>query len=56
MSRSPEPENQPPGGQMLIYQEGGLKLQLRLDGQTAWLTQAAMASLYSVTENGRGAS
>ena len=49
MSRSLEPENQPPGGQMLIYQDGGLKLQVRLDGKTVWLTQAAMAELYQTT-------
>jgi hypothetical protein len=33
----------------LIYQDGGLNLQVRLDGQTVWLTQAAMAQLYQTT-------
>jgi hypothetical protein len=33
----------------LIYQDGGLNLQVRLDGQTVWLTQAAMAELYQTT-------
>lgn len=41
---------QPPGGQLLIYQDGGLNLQVRLDGQTVWLTQAAMAELYQTTK------
>jgi hypothetical protein len=38
-----------PGGQVLIYQDGALNLQVRLDGQTVWLTQAAMADLYQTT-------
>ena len=49
MSNSHEPGSQPPGGQLLIYQDGGLNLQVRLDGQTVWLTQAAMAELYQTT-------
>jgi len=39
----------PPGGQMLIYRDGSLNLQVRLDGQTVWLTQAAMAELFQTT-------
>ena len=39
----------PPGGQMLIYRDGSLNLQVRLDGQTVWLTQAGMAELYQTT-------
>lgn len=38
-----------PQGQLLIYQDGGLNLQVRLDGSTVWLTQAAMAALYQTT-------
>ena len=38
-----------PPGQLLIYNDGGLKLQVRLDGQTVWLTQAQMAELYQTT-------
>jgi hypothetical protein len=38
-----------PQGQLLIYSDGGLKLQVRLDGQTVWLTQAQMAELYQTT-------
>ena len=39
----------PPGGQMLIYRDGTTNLQVRLDGQTVWLTQAAMAGLFQTT-------
>jgi hypothetical protein len=50
MSQPDLPEPQPPSGQLLIYQDGGSKLQVRLDGQTVWLTQAAMAELYQTTK------
>ena len=46
---TPEPHNTPPAGQLLIYQDGATRLQVRLDGQTVWLTQAAMAELYQTT-------
>lgn len=36
-------------GQLLIYQDGGLNLQVRLDGQTVWLTQAQIAELFQTT-------
>lgn len=49
MSDSDVPAAQPPGGQLLIYQDAGLKLQVRLDGQTVWLTQAGMADLFQTT-------
>jgi hypothetical protein len=39
-----------PAGQMLIYSDGGLKLQVRLDGQTVWLSQAGMADLFQTTK------
>ena len=39
----------PPGGQILIYRDGATNLQVRLDGQTVWLTQAAMAELFQTT-------
>jgi hypothetical protein len=39
-----------PQGQLLIYNDGGVNLQVRLDGQTVWLTQAAMADLYQTTK------
>jgi hypothetical protein len=34
---------------LLIYSDGTLNLQVRLDGQTAWLTQAQLAELYQAT-------
>jgi len=40
----------PPGGQVLIYRDGSLNLQVRLDGQTVWLTQGAMAELFQTTK------
>jgi hypothetical protein len=38
-----------PQGQLLIYSDGALNLQVRLDGQTVWLTQAQIAQLYQTT-------
>jgi hypothetical protein len=42
------PESVP--GQILIYKDGGLKLQVRLDGETVWLTQLQMAELFQTTK------
>lgn len=42
-------EKEPPQGQMLIYRDGATRLQVRLDGATVWLTQAAMAELFQTT-------
>jgi len=43
-------ENEPvpvsPEGQLLIYQDGALRVQVRIDGKTVWLTQRLMAELY----------
>ena len=39
----------PPDGQILIYGDAGLNLQVRLDGQTVWLTQRLIAELFQVT-------
>ena len=41
----------PPGGQFLVYQaeDGKLKIDVRLEGETAWLTQAQMAELFQTT-------
>lgn len=39
----------PPGGQLLIYHDGATRLQVRLDGQTVWLTQRQLADLYQVS-------
>jgi hypothetical protein len=40
-----------PGGEVILYQTEDLqtRLQVRLDGQTAWLTQAQMAELFQTT-------
>jgi len=35
---------------MLIYRDGATRLQVRLDGQTVWLTQAGIAALYQTTK------
>ncbi len=45
----PTPGDLPPDGQMLIYTEGGTQLQVRLDGQTVWLSQRLIAELFQVT-------
>ena len=39
-------------GQILIYQteEGQTRLEVRLEGETLWLTQKAMAELYQTTK------
>jgi hypothetical protein len=50
MSHREPSQPPPPSGQLLIYQDGGLKLQVRLDGQTVWLTQAAMAELFQTSK------
>lgn len=42
-------DKESPSGQLLIDSDGGLTLQVRLDGQTVWLTQAQMAELYQTT-------
>jgi len=44
-----EPATVPPEGQLLIYQDGSLRVQVRIDGRTVWLTQRLMAELYQVT-------
>ncbi len=36
-------------GQLLIYQDGGLNLQVRLDGRTVWLPQRLIADLFQVS-------
>jgi hypothetical protein len=36
-------------GQLLIYQDGAQHLQVRIDGQTVWLTQRLMSELYQVS-------
>jgi len=38
-----------PEGQLLIYQDGTLRVTVRIDGQTVWLTQRLIAELYRVS-------
>ena len=38
-----------PQGQFLIYADGASQLQVRLEGNTVWLTQKLIAELYDVT-------
>ena len=38
-----------PQGQFLIYADGASQLQVRLDGNTVWLTQKLIAELYGVS-------
>lgn len=38
-----------PQGQVLIYQEGGARLRVRLEGRTVWLPQRLIAELYQVS-------
>ena len=45
----PHQENSPPGGQVLLYCEGQTNIHVRIEGETVWLTQAAMADLYQTT-------
>ena len=45
--RSSQPA--PSEGQVIIYRDGALRLQVRLDGETVWLTQRMIAELYQVS-------
>ena len=47
MENKPAPV--PPDGQLLIYQDGGKRIQVRIDGKTVWLTQRLIAELYQVS-------
>ena len=37
-------------GQVLIFQNAGLRLQVRLDGETVWLTQLQLAELFQTSK------
>jgi len=39
----------PPEGQILIYRDGALNLQVRIEGRTVWLPQRLIAELFQVT-------
>ena len=51
MSNKSKP-SPPPGGQFLVYQteDGKLKLDVRFEGETVWLTQPHMAELFQTTQ------
>ena len=44
------PEPAPLDGQVLIYQDGATRLQVRLDGRSVWLTQGLIAELFQTTK------
>jgi hypothetical protein len=46
----------PPEGQFLVYQaeDGKLKLEVRFEGETVWLTQQRMAELFQTTKQNIG--
>ncbi len=46
------PPSPPPGGQFLVYQaeDGKLKIDVRFEGETVWLTQQHMAELFQTTQ------
>ena len=47
--RTEPPEPVPPGGQVLIYQDGASHLQVRLEGRTVWLSQRLIAELFQIS-------
>jgi len=53
---SKDSENPPPGGQFLVYQaeDGKLKIDVRFEGETVWLTQQHMAELFRTTKQNIG--
>jgi hypothetical protein len=53
---SKDSESPPPGGQFLVYQtqDGKLKIDVRFEGDTVWLTQQHMAELFQTTKQNIG--
>jgi len=49
MPRDEHPPALSEGGQFLIYQDGATRLQVRLEGQSVWLSQRLIAELYQVS-------
>ncbi len=48
-SRKPQASPALASGQMLIYRDGALNLQVRLDGETVWLSRIQIAELFQTT-------
>jgi hypothetical protein len=48
--RKPPTDSEPSAGQVLIFKDAGLNLQVRLDGATVWLTQLQIAELFQTTK------
>ncbi len=50
------PAEQPPEGDFLFYatEDGTTRVRLRVDGQTVWMPQAAIAELFEVTKQNVG--
>lgn len=46
---SETPETSTPSGQIVIYQDGATRLQVRLEGRTVWLSQRLIAELFQVS-------
>ena len=55
MSDKPSPSS-PPSGQFLVYQteDGKLKIDVRFQGETVWLTQQHLAELFQTTKQNVG--
>jgi hypothetical protein len=53
---STDSETPAPGGQFLVYQtqDGKLKIDVRFEGETVWLTQQHMAELFQTTKQNIG--
>ena len=51
MSRKQSDKEPSGGSEILLYQaeDGETRIEVRLDGQTVWLTQALMAELFQTT-------
>ena len=51
MKAHPPAEGRPPAGEILLYraEDGSTRIEVRLEGETVWLTQAALAELFQTT-------
>src|SRR2546427_408594 len=49
---APEEPNPQPKGQLLVYaaEDGRMKIEVRLENETVWLTQQHMADLFQTTQ------